>query len=197
MDLVQAGSGGGNPLRRMSGNWTQNSQMTIKELVEFGRSLSQTVAKEKEPDRLRAAVDQALSAECVQCGIRLTGWEVLQFGEEASSDARVERLRSGYCARNGCESLFYRVTCAAHAEINWPALLNPTQTLTDAERAALEELGKKKARAKLLNRTLLRAGIAVAALLIVFVIRQIWVGGTIPFIREPEDFQVDREANQP
>src|SRR5688572_8698514 len=109
----------------MSGNWTQSSQMTTKELVEFGRSLARTVARYKEADRLRAAVDQALSGECVQCGIRLTGWEILQFGEEVSTDARVERLRTGYCARNGCESLFYRVTCAAHPDFDWPELLNP------------------------------------------------------------------------
>jgi hypothetical protein len=181
----------------MSGNWTETSQKTIKEVVEFGRSLAQTIAAQKEPDRLRAAVDQALSAECVQCGIRLTGWEVLQFGEEVSTDARVERLRSGYCARNGCESLFYRVTCAPHPEINWPALLNPTHTLTEEERNAAEQFAKKTARAKLRNKALVRTSIAVAALLIVFVIRQIWVGGSIPFIREPEEFRVDREAVQP
>src|SRR5687768_6995605 len=149
----------------MSGNWTEPSQKTIKEVVEFGRSLAQTIAKEKEADRLRAAADQALSAECVQCGIRLTGWEVLQFGEEVSTDARVERLRSGYCARNGCESLFYRVTCAPHPEINWPALLNPTHTLTEEERTAAEQSAKKARHAKLRNKTLLRAGIAIAALL--------------------------------
>lgn len=181
----------------MSGNWTETSQKTIKELVEFGRSLAQTIAKEKEADRLRAAADQALSAECVQCGIRLTGWEVLQFGEEVSTDTRVERLRSGYCARNGCESLFYRVTCAPHPEINWPALLNPTHVLTEEERAAAEQSAKKTRHAKLRNKTLLRAGIAIAALLIVFVLRQIWVGGSIPFIREPENFRVDREVAQP
>jgi hypothetical protein len=181
----------------MSGNTTETSQKTIKEVVEFGRSLAQTIANEKEADRLRAAVDQALSAECIQCGIRLTGWEVLQFGEEVSTDARVERLRSGYCARNGCESLFYRVSCAPHPEINWSALLNPTQTLTEEERAAAEKSAKKSAHAKTRNKALIRTGIAIAALLIVFIIRQIYVGGSIPFIREPEDFRVDREAAQP
>jgi hypothetical protein len=40
-------------------------------------------------------------------------------------------------------------------------------------------------------------GIAIAGLLIVFVIRQIYLGGSIPFIREAEDFRVDRGAAQP
>src|SRR5678816_806351 len=181
----------------MGENWTQVSQMTIKELAEFSRSLAATISKQSEPDRIRAAIDTALSAECVQCGIKLSGSELLKFEEDPSEDERVERLRVGYCARNGCESLFYRVTCAPHPQINWPGLLNPAQELTADEKAAAEALRKKRAIAKLRNKTLLRAGIAVAVLLIVFVIRQIYLGGSIPFIREAEDFRVDREAAQP
>jgi hypothetical protein len=181
----------------MGENWTQVSQMAIKELAEFSRSLAVTISKQPEPDRLRAAIDTALSAECVQCGIRLSGSELLKFEEESSDDARVERLRVGYCARNGCESLFYRVTCAPHPEIKWPALLNPAHELTAEEKAAADSLAKKRALAKLRNKTLVRVGIAIAALLIVFAIRQIYIGGAIPFIREPEDFQVDHGITQP
>ena len=38
---------------------------------------------------------KALGAECVQCGIRLSGSELLKFEGETSDDARVERLRDG------------------------------------------------------------------------------------------------------
>jgi hypothetical protein len=93
--------------------------------------------------------------------------------------------------------LFYRVTCAPHPEIKWPSLLNPAHELTAEEKAAAEALAKKRALAKLRNKTLVRVGVAVAALLIVFVIRQIYIGGAIPFIREPENFQVDRGIAQP
>jgi hypothetical protein len=181
----------------MSENWTQVSQMTIKELAEFSRSLVATISKQPEPDRIRAAIDTALSAECVQCGIKLSGSELLKFEGESSDDPRVERLRIGYCARNGCESLFYRVTCAPHPQVNWPGLLNPAHELTADEKSAAAALGKKRALAKLRNKTLVRVGIAVAALLIVFVVRQIYLGGSIPFIREPEDFRVDRGVAQP
>ena len=181
----------------MGENWTEVSQMTIKELAEFSRSLAQTISKQPEADRVRAAIDTALSAECVQCGIRLSGSELLKFEEESSDDARVERLRVGYCARNGCESLFYRVTCAPHPQINWPGLLNPAHELTADEKAAAIALDRKRAIAKLRNRTFVRVGIAVAALLIVFVIRQIYLGGSIPFVREAEDFKVDRGVAQP
>src|SRR3954468_19591782 len=104
----------------MAEDSTQTTQMTIKDLADFGRSLAATVSQQPEPDRLRAAMDQALAAECVQCGIRLSGSEVLKFADDPSDDPRVERLRVGYCARNGCASLFYNVICAPHPEINWP-----------------------------------------------------------------------------
>ena len=175
----------------MAETWTQTSQMTIKDLADFGRSLAATVARQPEADRLRAAIDQALAAECVQCAIRLSGSEVLKFGEETSDDARVERLRVGYCARNGCESLFYRTTCVAHPQVNWPALLNPAHEMTLDEKAAAE-LRAKQAEARRRNmKTLLRTAAALGALLMVFIIRQVYVGGTIPLFREPEEFRVD------
>jgi hypothetical protein len=122
---------------------------------------------------------------------------LLKFEEDTSDDARVERLRVGYCARNGCESLFYRVTCAPHPQINWPGLLNPSHELTEDEKEAAATLERKRAIAKLRNKTLIRVGVAVVALLIVFMIRQLYLGGSIPFIRQAEDFKVDRELAQP
>lgn len=179
----------------MGENWMQTTQMTIKDLAEFSRSLAVTISKQPEPDKLRAAIDQAWSAECVACGIRLSGFELLKFQEETSDDARVERLRSGYCARNGCESLFYRATCAPHPQVNWPSLLNPSHELTQVEKAAAERNIKQREAARRRYKALVRTGVAVGALLIVFVFRQYYVGGRIPFIREPEQFRVDRAPN--
>jgi hypothetical protein len=181
----------------MGENWTQVSQMTIKEMADFSRNLAQTVARQPEPDKLRAAIDQALSAECVQCGIRLSGSELLKFEEETSDDPRVERLRIGYCARNGCESLFYRVTCAPHPQLNWPGLLNPTYELTAEEKSAAASRKKWSAFAKFRDKAMIRLAIGIVVLLIVFIARQIYLGGPIPFVREPEEFKVDREIAQP
>lgn len=181
----------------MSGTWTQTTQMSVKELAEFSRSLAQTISARPDADRIRAAVDLALGAECVQCGIRLSGSELLKFEGETSNDPRVERLRVGYCARNGCESHFYRVTCAPHPELNWPGLLKPADELTAEEKAAAEALRNVWASKKIRNKSFLRLVTVIAALLLVFIIRQLYIGGSIPFIREAEDFQVDREASQP
>ena len=67
---------------------TEVSQMTIRELAEFSRSLARTISTKPDPDRIRAAIDTALNAECVQCAIRLTGSELLKFEEETSIPSR-------------------------------------------------------------------------------------------------------------
>lgn len=175
----------------MAATWTEISQMTIPELAEFSASLESTVAAKPENEKLRPALIESLSAECVQCAIRLTGADVLQF-PNLEEDARYERLRQGYCARSGCDARFYRVTCAPHPQVNWPALLSPAQALTDDRKAdefQSEVCAEKNLRRK---RALYRAAAAAGLLLIVILLRQIYVGGTIPFIREPEEFQVDR-----
>lgn len=181
----------------MGENWTQVSQMTIKEMADFSRGLALTISRQPQPDKLRAAIDQALNAECVQCKIRLSGSELLKFAEETSDDERVERLRVGYCARNGCESLFYKVICAPHPEVNWPALLNPTYELTAEEKAAAQLATKQGLLKKFGKKTAVRVAIGFTVLAIVFLIRQIYLGGTIPFIRQPEDFRVDRQVAPP
>ena len=181
----------------MGENWTQVSQMTIKELVDFCRNLGETIARQPEPDRLRAAIDQAWSAECVQCGIRLSGSELLKFREETSDDPRVERLRMGYCARNACESRFYRVTLAPHEQVNWPALLNPAYALGAEQKATVTSSARRRSFAEFRQKALVRMVFFVFVLLIVFIIRQIYLGGSIPFVRQPEDFRVDRGTAQP
>lgn len=58
---------------------------------------------------------EAVHGKCLGCGISITGTDLGQIAVTASKDATVEtkldRLRLGYCARNGCASKFYVVDC--------------------------------------------------------------------------------------
>jgi len=50
-------------------------------------------------------------AECVQCGIHVSGEELFVLSElpgACKSNAKVQRLRLGDCARQGCDSYYYR-----------------------------------------------------------------------------------------
>lgn len=165
--------------------------MTLGELADFSASLETTLSAGPETEKLRPALREALSAECVQCGIRLMGSDILNFPLE-ENDPRYERLRNGYCARSGCDSRFYRVTCAPHPQLNWPVLLSPAQELTDERKADEFHAENRASSSRRRNSTLLRTAAVIAVLLILVLIRHIQTGGTIPFVREPEDFKVDR-----
>jgi hypothetical protein len=146
---------------------------------------------------LAEATRTCLSAECVQCGIRVGGEELLALGGGAgpAADSKAERLRLGYCARKGCDSYYYRIRAKPCPGVDWLRLFDETipaemeaQTEADlsTELTAGEDDGLGGPR-----RMALRIGLAVVVMSGLLVARHWYRGGTIPFIREPEDFVVD------
>jgi len=147
---------------------------------------------------LRPRLDQSLTLECAQCGITLIPEDLMALSlpaaePTAAASTKVERLRRGYCARNGCESYYYRLLLTPAPGLDWATILARTESLAAA--TADEESGRRTAVAgfsraipwRLLGRV--AAGIACVAALLM--LRQWMVGGRIPFLREPEPFQVD------
>lgn len=172
----------------------QTVQMSIKDMREFIHNLGGVIDASPEAPKLRAAVCEALHADCVQCAIRLNGADLLSLNDEANRDPRLERLRIGYCSRNGCDCHYYAVTTVPHADLRWPALVTPGDVLHSMQTDEVE-VGGSRVRIPLKDRVrpyIRRTAIAVAALLLAFVIRQYYMGGSIPFIRQPEEFRVDR-----
>jgi hypothetical protein len=144
-----------------------------------------------------------LSGECVQCGIRVRAEELLALSEPIGTgkvDPRVERLRQGYCARKGCDSYYYRLMFAHHPNIDWARLLTETESEHDeqARHAAAERAENRLARRAARWRSAGRALLGVSFVLVLLVIRQWYLGGRIPLLREPENFQVDHfPSDQP
>lgn len=172
----------------------QTSQVALRELPQLAASLRQAIARMPAPEKTRAAVEAALSAHCVQCAIPLTGPDLLALPE--SPDPRLERIRQGYCARNGCDCHFYNVTRAPHPDLDWAKLLSETNASVEAQAAlaAAQSQWNRKQQRKV---KAIRIGIAVAALAAAYVARQLYLGGRIPFLREPETFQVDTQPAEP
>lgn len=181
----------------------QVTQMTIPDFAAFCRGIAQAVAYTPDSKKTRSGVQEAISAKCIACEIALDGKEILDFGsrdaevEEAGTDPRFERLKMGYCARNGCESLFYNVTFSPHPNVSWTSLIPAAHHYSDVNKAAAELAKTRRAQFITKHKNLIRAAIAVVALIIVFIARQYYMGGTIPFIRQPEEFQVDRGVEVP
>lgn len=57
----------------------------------------------------------AITAQCVGCGITVSGTDLAHIsvapGQAVASEPKLDRLRLGYCARNGCNAKFYRIFC--------------------------------------------------------------------------------------
>ncbi len=137
----------------------------------------------------------ALRAECVRCEVEVAGSDLLRLAQVPSTDDTdwLKRLRNGHCVNPRCSATNYRVHFLRHPEIEWPTLFaqgnEPTPPMP-AEESETEAL-KKPARATLpRNELLIRIGILLLLLLTVFVIRQMYFGGRIPIVREPEKFKL-------
>jgi len=134
-------------------------------------------------------------AECIECRIRLTGHELLMLSEDSAPDEKqtspkVARLRQGYCARGGCDSYFYNLSFQDLPNIDWPKLLS--ESAVTAKLGSQDEIGKSLGLfGAQRHRLLATVAIGFAAFILLFILRQLYLGGSIPFIREPENFRVD------
>lgn len=65
--------------------------------------------------QLEDVFELAVTARCLGCGIEITGTElgrIAVMGDGVvNPEPKLERLRLGYCARNGCTTKFYSIHC--------------------------------------------------------------------------------------
>ena len=180
-----------------TGTVLRAQQESIESLRELARLARHVIAADQ--DRSAPDFAPAFDAECIGCGIRISGAELLQIGDvtggDAAADSKVDRLRKGYCARRTCESRFYEIRCIARSGIDWQAILAmkdgyvsaPQTFAADDDAFASPSLRKK---------LILAGGIGIAGVLLLAIAFQYWTGGRIPFLREPEKFEVDPGAAQ-
>ena len=169
----------------------------LQELTPWLNALNESLSAdglthEKRKELMRATV----LAECVQCGIHVPGEDLFalsQPDENTSGKPKICRLRLGDCARNGCKSLYYRVTFISGPRIDWLAALqkteNPPQKPSDESAGGTWEAVKSALPVK--ARISWRFWAVVAVITLVLVARQLYYCGRIPLIREPENFRVD------
>ncbi len=147
-------------------------------------------------EKVSAALRVALSAQCDRCGTRVTGEELLLLSglPAAQESGRIKLLRSGRCARRECPCDRYRLVFQNHPDLDWAKLFasgekeppEPGETAAAAP-ADAPQTPKRTSR----WHTAVRVGILIVAVLLLFILRQLYYGGRIPLIREPEKFRVD------
>ena len=173
-------------------------QEHLLKLNPFCRALDKALAltglpQEKLPEAWRAAV----AAQCVQCGIEVSGKELFALSKPPSAElasAKIGRLRLGDCARKGCSSYYYRLTFHPYLEINWPEILAQAETIQDEP--ADQPPGKLAyGRRGLWHMPATRRlGGVFLLVLLLLIVRQWYIGGRIPLLREPEKFQADPDS---
>jgi hypothetical protein len=173
---------------------TRTVQEPIQGLPYFSELILHAIRMAPDPQVAHAAFGNSLEGECLACGIRASGEEILALGVAPSASApKVERLRMGYCARRTCDSRFYQITCKPAPGIDW----SPIFAIKDGYLSAPEVVEQGEAQVagdgdlSRKNRRAIFAIAAAGAALLMMVGWQLYAGGSIPFLREAEKFQVD------
>jgi hypothetical protein len=128
-------------------------------------------------------------AECVDCGTRVPGEELYVLSQPADGEdltVSLRRLRLGYCANPSCQSFHYQLSFHPGDKLDW------NSCLTQADRITQDQADARAGRSKHWRSALIRpTAITIVGLLLILLLRQLYVGGRIPLIREPEKFRVD------
>jgi len=133
-----------------------------------------------------------IRGECVQCGIRITGDNMAHLALAGDTtempDSRLCRLRQGYCARNGCDSCYYRILFDGYPGLDWTKIREQAGSLAVAgQSTAQQETGATTIRNWLLVR--LAAGLAVVLILLLF--WHIRYYGYVPLLQKPHKYTID------
>ena len=168
---------------------TRTSQEPIQSLPNFSGLVLHAIRSTSDVPKARQAYCSAFVAECLACGIQMTGEELLDLAIQANAgSSKLKRLRMGYCARRTCDSRFYQLTCNPAPGVNWASIFAIKDGLTSLPEELCEEPPVEVPSRK---RGLLIGSAAGLVILLLSASWQLYTGGSIPFIRQPEKFQVD------
>ena len=98
-------------------------QEYLPQLAAFIRTVARTVpAHSNGSGAAGSKWREAIEGECVQCGIQVSGAELVAAAGADPGDPcppKVKRLSQGYCARNGCDSRYYRLSFGEVSGLDW------------------------------------------------------------------------------
>jgi hypothetical protein len=145
---------------------------------------------------LTAVFSHHLSAECLQCGLQVSGKELSQLAlaspETPPSEPRLARLHQGYCARKDCDSYYYRFVFQEHPKVDWTIAASAVARTPAPAPAATPSPAAKPDRFWFLqDPRLRRVALGIGILLVLLVIRHCASGGRLPFVHRTPKYTVD------
>ena len=171
-------------------------QVPLQKLEPLCRALGDSLTRGGlTPEQSQELWRVGVAAECTRCGIPIYGDELYALSQPPSekyANIKLGRLRLGDCAREGCNSYTYKLTFYPYNNLDWPTLLaaidrNEKEPGNAPVRPGIAQALNLLWRSSAARRVAL--GLIVVVLLLV--VRQWYLGGRIPLLREPRKFQVD------
>lgn len=140
---------------------------------------------------------ERLEGECLLCGMKVSGAELRELAvsdpQVPSENPKLERLRLKYCARNSCESRFYRVHIQPDSELHWTGIKAQLLHTTPEVREA--KTRKPRITLSITRRGKLFSVFGLFAVVILFFVLRYWIYGYhIPIIHKPTRYQVNPPA---
>ena len=144
--------------------------------------------------QLNEICSRHIRGECVQCGIRITGDEMAHVAlaeiKTEMAHSRLDRLRQGYCARNGCDSFYYRVHLGDYVNLDWAKIREKADSLRGAAQAdAAKAPGAETSAVR--KRILMRVGAGVVVVAILLIWRHWIYYGYVPLLQRPHKYTID------
>lgn len=145
-------------------------------------------------DQLNEIFSKHVRAECVQCGIQISGDDIrhIALAEEKTPlpNSKLDRLRHGYCVRNGCDSYFYRLHFGDYPGLDWTKIREKADGLALAAEAA-QENGTSQGSNTFRKWLLIRLCVGVAAVLVLLLFWHIRYYGYVPLLQKPHKYTID------
>lgn len=160
-------------------------------LCELCQALASSLQNKRLPaDQVFVTFHKLITLECVECQAKVSGEELFVLSQPTEGNdltVALRRMRLGFCPNPKCHSYHCTLTLQTSAEIpDWqPHLHKAEHLLKDLE--AIRAGRGKTWRTQLLRPAL----VAATAITLLFMAHQLYFGGRIPLLREPEKFRVD------
>jgi hypothetical protein len=176
----------------------------------FCRSLQDALGRRYPSADVAGIWRRYVSAECPACGIQVYGDELRALALPPSAElasAKVGRMRFGNCARQGCDAWHYCVHLWNQQEIEWPGFDEAAEApacdanLSFSPEGSWLRFGSLQARLlvywPLAFRRCAIAFLPFGLILALWLAREFYLGGRVPYLREPEKFRIETAAPDP
>lgn len=144
--------------------------------------------------RLNEVLATRLQTSCPRCGIQISSGELEQMavlGEATEfAHAKLNRLRLGYCAREGCESAVYSIHLDDCPGLDWEMTLKKVDELV-AEAQAKAQQNQRREESRRQRQRMLRIVAGVGIVMILYLLQFIWSHGHLPFVKKTHKYKMD------